>query len=94
MNDPANSRGAGVPPASDETAGGTPARDRRDPAARLRWSVYLLLIFLSAGAMLGRILAVDSVDTIGLEKYRLNKIDADLARNSASCSRKAFPGRN
>ena len=28
----------------------------------LRWGVYLLLIFVSAGAMFGRILAVDSVD--------------------------------
>ncbi|MEN6449779.1 MAG: hypothetical protein ABFC96_04730 [Thermoguttaceae bacterium] len=32
-----------------------------DAAARLRWSVYALLIFLSASVMLGRILAVDSV---------------------------------
>ena len=44
--------------------------------------------------MLGRILAVDSVDVIALEKYRLNKIDAEWPRYSATCSRGVFPGRN
>ena len=43
-----------------------------DCRAELRRSVYLLLVFLGAGAMLARILAVDAVDMAGLEKYRLD----------------------
>ena len=38
-----------------------------DPQAQLRRGVYLLLIVVSAGMMLGRILAVDSVDAEALE---------------------------
>lgn len=38
-------------------------------AARLRWGVYWILIALAAGNMTGRILAVNSVDRIALEKY-------------------------
>lgn len=45
-----------------------------DPQARLRRSVYLLLILLSTGVMLGRILAVDSVDKLALEDSRIRKI--------------------
>ncbi len=35
----------------------------------MRWSIYLLLITIATGAMLGRILAVDSIDVRGLEKF-------------------------
>jgi len=49
-----------------------------DCRSQLRRSVYLLLIFLGTGAMLGRILAVDSVDKAGLEDTRLKKIASDL----------------
>ena len=35
--------------------------------------MYLLLIALSVGNMLGRIFAVNSVDVIGLEKYLKGK---------------------
>jgi len=42
-----------------------------DPQARLRWSVYALLITLGVGAMLGRILAVDAVDRAAVEDDRL-----------------------
>ena len=72
----------GSRPIGQDTASPTPMTDPAAelPRARLRWSVYLLLIFLGAGAMLGRILAVDSVDKAGLEKYRLKKIAADLAQ--------------
>lgn len=38
-----------------------------DSSARLRWSVYALLIALATGGMLGRILAVNSVDVLALE---------------------------
>jgi hypothetical protein len=41
----------------------------KDPTAALRWSIYWVLIFVSTGALLGRILAVNSVDKAGLEKY-------------------------
>ena len=37
--------------------------------ARLRWGVYWILIALAVGNMTGRILAVNSVDRISLEKY-------------------------
>ena len=46
----------------------TPSND--DPQARLRRNVYLLLILLGTGAMLGRILAVDSVDKTAIQQYR------------------------
>ncbi|NQU24716.1 MAG: hypothetical protein HQ567_25825 [Candidatus Nealsonbacteria bacterium] len=42
-----------------------------DPRAGLRRNVYTLLIVLGTGVMLGRILAVDAVDQIGLEEYRI-----------------------
>ena len=45
---------------------------------QVRWSVYLLLIAVSAGMMLGRILAVDSLDKVGLEDARLAKVSADV----------------
>lgn len=38
-----------------------------DQAARLRWGVYLVLIAIAVGNMTGRLLAVNSVDKIGLE---------------------------
>jgi hypothetical protein len=43
----------------------------------LRWGIYLLLIAISTGAMLGRVLAVTSVDAIGIEAqlYREGKRD-------------------
>jgi hypothetical protein len=47
----------------------TPAAD--DPHARLRRHVYVLLITVGTGAMLGRILAVDAVDRTGIEEYRI-----------------------
>lgn len=48
-----------------------------DPSAQLRWGVYVLLIALATGTMLGRILAVNSVDAIALEGqlYRQGRSD-------------------
>lgn len=40
-----------------------------DPRVRLRRGVYLLLIAISVGGMVGRTLAVNSVDVVRLEKY-------------------------
>lgn len=48
-----------------------------DPQAALRKSVYALLIALGFGVMLGRIMAVDSVDRLTQEKTRFDKIPAD-----------------
>lgn len=49
-----------------------------DPRRALRRSVYLLLIFLGTGAMLGRILAVDMVSKAALQKYRVKKVEEKL----------------
>ena len=48
-----------------------------DPRAALRWTAYSLLIALSVGGMLGRLLAVNSVDRVGLEAllYRQGRDD-------------------
>jgi hypothetical protein len=48
-----------------------------DPSAQLRWGVYVLLMALATGTMLGRILAVNSVDAIALEGqlYRQGRSD-------------------
>jgi hypothetical protein len=51
-----------------------------DSNAALRRSVYWLLILVSAGMMLGRILAVNSVDMTGLEANRLGKIPGELEK--------------
>ncbi len=48
------------------------------PQTQLRRSIYTLLIVLAAGVMLGRILAVDSVDAELLEKARFDQIPKKL----------------
>lgn len=60
------------------------------PQLALRRNVYLLLIVLSTGAMLGRILAVDSVDYYALEKSRVEKIPDELARRRAEMQQKGL----
>ncbi len=52
----------------------------RDARAALRKSVYALLIVIGAGAMIGRILSVDSIDQYGLERYRRSMIPRQLAQ--------------
>ena len=63
---------------------------RTDDGARrkLRWSIYFILTAVSAGLMLGRILAVDSVDKAGLEKYRLAKMKSTLEKKRADLEKK------
>ena len=56
-----------------------------DPQVALRRSVYVLLIVISTGVMLGRILAVDTTDRIGAETNRLTEIPGRLEEK-----RKAF----
>lgn len=48
-----------------------------DSSAQLRWGVYVLLMALATGTMLGRILAVNSVDAVALEGqlYRQGRSD-------------------
>jgi hypothetical protein len=54
-----------------------PTNDAGVVAREFRWGIYLLLIAISSGAMLGRILAVTSVDAQGIEAqlYREGKRD-------------------
>jgi hypothetical protein len=42
-----------------------------DPQARLRQNIYLLLIVIGVGAMVGRILAVDAIDKTSVQEYRI-----------------------
>jgi len=63
-----------------------------DPRAPLRRSVYLLLIVLSAGVMLGRILAVDSVDKLALQRYRIDKIPSELERKERDFRKQGLRG--
>jgi len=63
-----------------------------DSNASLRRSVYWLLILVSAGMMLGRILAVDSVDMIGLQANRLGKIPATLEAKRQELTSKGVSG--
>src|ERR1700674_2156543 len=51
-----------------------------DPTARLRWSIYGLLIALAAGGMLGRIMAVNSVDVLALERHLKSEGRSDWQR--------------
>ena len=53
-----------------------------DPSAHQRWSIYLLLFAIAAGGMLGRIMAVNSVDTVALEShlYRAGRSDWQRTR--------------
>ncbi len=62
-----------------------------DPQAALRKSVYSLLIVLSAGVMLGRILAVDSVDRAALEKNRLEKVSRDVSEARKRLEQSGLP---
>ncbi|MEE8453090.1 MAG: hypothetical protein V3R99_14285 [Thermoguttaceae bacterium] len=63
-----------------------------DPRAQLRRSVYLLLIFLGMGGLLGRMFAVESVDKIALEDYRLKKVTEKLDRARKTYEAKGLEG--
>ncbi len=63
-----------------------------DPRADFRRSMYMLLICIGLGMMLGRILAVDSVDKIGLQDYRLKKIPGDLQQKSRELQSRGLSG--
>ncbi len=66
-------------------------RPADDPRAQLRWSVYLLLITLSAGVMLGRVLAVDAVDRAGIAGYFLQRIPGELKKRERQLQARRLP---
>ncbi|TWT76927.1 hypothetical protein Pla123a_23520 [Posidoniimonas polymericola] len=72
-----------------ETPGGSPNSPLLADA-RLRWSLYTLLIAVAIGQWSGRILAVNSVDNARLESYRisqrLNDFRQDLADRGLSAA--------
>ncbi|HIQ21213.1 MAG TPA: DUF2029 domain-containing protein, partial [Planctomycetes bacterium] len=59
----------------------------------LRRSVYAVLIAASLGMILGRILAVDSVDRQALTRQRLAQIPAELARQRQALERQGLSGK-
>jgi hypothetical protein len=63
-----------------------------DSTTRLRQSMYWLLISLSVGMMLGRVLAVDAVDRTGLSKDRLNRIAGDLEKKKGQLQQQGLDG--
>jgi hypothetical protein len=62
-----------------------------DSSAALRRALYFLLAAASVGIMLGRILAVDSVDMLGLERNRRQQIPKDLAELRKDLQQKGTP---
>ncbi len=54
-----------------------------DSGTSLRHAVYAVMIAAAAGIMLGRILAVDSIDYYRLEAERRKQIEPELARRTA-----------
>jgi hypothetical protein len=67
--------------------------DLPEPRRRLRQGVYLLLIALSVGDMVGRTLAVNSVDNVRLEQYRIKaELDKRKARIRAELAAMGLSG--
>ena len=60
-----------------------------DEARTLRWSVYVLLITLSVGTMLGRIFAVDAVDRSAVQKFRIRQ---EMNKRTAEFKKKGLQG--
>jgi hypothetical protein len=63
-----------------------------DSNAALRRSIYWVLIALSAGAMLGRIFAIDSVDLLAVQRDRLAKMPGELEQKRQSLEAKGISG--
>ena len=63
-----------------------------DSRAQLRRSVYLLLIVLSTGAMLGRILAVDAVNMLKIEETRLQKVSGEVEKKRRELEKGGMTG--
>ena len=60
-----------------------------DEARALRWGVYVLLITLSVGTMLGRIFAVDAVDRAAIQEFRIGQ---EMSRRTAEFKKKGLSG--
>lgn len=60
-----------------------------DEACKLRWGVYVLLITLSVGTMLGRIFAVDAVDRAAVEQFRVKE---EMKRREAEFKKQGLEG--
>ena len=61
-----------------------PTHDKTE-RAKLRWSVYVLLIAVAVGNLSGRLLSVNSVDRSRLEAYRIaQRLKADRTRFEAT----------
>ena len=63
-----------------------------DSTFHLRQSMYWLLICLSVGMMLGRVMAVDAVDRTALAKDRLNRIAGELDRRKGQLQQQGLEG--
>lgn len=62
-----------------------------DSAAQLRKTVYLLLIAIGVGVIVGRILAVDSVDNQRLGRYLKEQIPKELERKRREFDERGVP---
>ena len=62
-----------------------------DPGVALRKSVYTLLIVLGTGVVLGRILAVDSVDSEKLRAHLLRQIPRELEQRREELESRDWP---
>ncbi|MGA2059960.1 MAG: hypothetical protein ABSG67_05720 [Thermoguttaceae bacterium] len=63
-----------------------------DPTFHLRQGMYWLLICLSVGVMLGRVMAVDAVDRTALAKDRLSRIAGELDRRKGQLRQQGLEG--
>ena len=63
----------------------------KQPDVSLRRSVYAILAVVSLAAILGRILAVDSIDRRALQESRLRQIPAELERYRQRLAAKGLP---
>lgn len=59
-----------------------------EAATTIRYRVYLLLAALALGAVVGRVMAVDSVDRRALQETRLRQIPAEVEKYRAQLARK------
>lgn len=63
-----------------------------DPTpTRLRRSIYWIFVAAAAGIMIGRILAVDSIDVRGLEKVRAAEGEKDLKEKRQAWEKEGLP---
>ncbi|HZZ74147.1 MAG TPA: hypothetical protein VFE24_17975 [Pirellulales bacterium] len=64
--------------------GRSPALDSTDPTRSLRWLVYAVLMTIGTGQLVGRMLAVNSIDYLRLESRLKQEYDAKVAEAKAN----------